>query len=125
MSFSSAPVFFAVFIFGLFFGVACIPFLTHWLRLVLAALGRGVDTSKRHKRPRRSAGFLVLAVIHPAPWLILVGLPYLAHRILTSDPRPVWHWFFAGLSATVPLIGVLIFVFVRKGRRTAARSVTP
>jgi hypothetical protein len=39
---------------------------------------------------------LMFATLHPAPWLLLVGLPYLGYRLWSDPPRPMWMWLIAG-----------------------------
>lgn len=39
---------------------------------------------------------LIFATMHPAPWLLLLGLPYAAYRIATDPLRATWLCILAG-----------------------------
>lgn len=52
----------------------------------------------------------VFTVIHPLPWLMLVGIPFGLYRFLTNPPASGWRWFFGGMVAAV--VGLLLMAAV-------------
>jgi len=84
---------------GCLFGLAIYPPVARWLglfrRLLLTRQGRSDITSTRQK--------LLLGAIallgHPAPWLLLVAVPYAVWRLWNEPTGPLWLWFAAGALA--------------------------
>lgn len=107
----------AAFVPGLFAGSMCFGLIVHWITLLLSGLRRNPIAA-----PLPTTGRIwgrIFAVIHPVPWLLLIGLPYGIWRLLTDPPAPGWRWFFAGMAAAV-LGSVLMAVVAVK--RDLARS---
>jgi|GEM_PF-3488315 len=55
---------------------------------------------RRQQSGSQRKGMLALLVIfatgHPAPWLLLVGLPYGFYRLWNDPLWPMWLWLLAG-----------------------------
>ena len=95
----------------------CFGLIVHWVTLLLSGMRRNpIDA------PLPTTGRVwgrIFTVIHPVPWLLLIGLPYGISRFLTDPPASGWRWFFAGMATAVVgsiLMGVVVL------RRNSARS---
>ncbi len=81
---------------GCVFGLAIYPPVARWLglchRLLFTRQGRADITSTRQKLLLGAIALLM----HPAPWLLLVGVPYAAWRLWSDPTGPLWLWFAAG-----------------------------
>ncbi len=57
------------------------------------------DPARRAGGGRQGTGklLLIFATMHPAPWLLLIGLPYGAYRLWMDPLRGMWFLFLAGL----------------------------
>jgi len=81
---------------GALFGAAVYPPVGRWLalchRLLLTAAGRRDACASRQKLKLA----LLALLAHPAPWLLLVGVPYAAHRLWSDPTAALWLWFAAG-----------------------------
>ena len=106
---------FIAFLPGLFAGSMCFGLIVHWVTLLLSGLRRNpIDA------PLPTTGRVlgrIFTVIHPVPWLLLVGLPYGIHHLLTDPPAPGWRWFFAGMAVAV-VGSVLVAVAALRGNST-------
>jgi hypothetical protein len=104
---------------GFIAGLLAVPFIFRWLLLVLASLGRlPGNLGTAAQRPQKSG--LVLAVVHPVPWLLVIGLVAAVLRVAASPSRAEWLWFLAGIAAAPLLNGVLVYRAVRRARRRRA-----
>ena len=99
--------------FGFLAGFVSIPFFTHWLRLVLTAMGKhpGMDPSPT---PKRRAAAVAFAILHPVLWLLLLGLPYGLWRLYAGSVATNWQWFFGSAVATLFGVFLLSLVLVRR-----------
>ena len=95
----------------------CFGLIVHWVTLLLSGLRcNPIDA------PLPTTGLIwgrIFTVIHPVPWLLLIGIPYGIHRFLTHPPAVAWRWFIAGMGAAVVgsvLMGVLVL------KRNSTRS---
>jgi hypothetical protein len=117
---NTLPAFMAI-LPGVFVGLLCLLFLTHWFALVLAALGKPNPRTLTASAGRPWA--IVFAVLHPASWLLIVGLPLGIYRLIANPPTPPCRWFFAGVTTSlVGMIG-LAFLATRKLRKQIARNL--
>ena len=98
---------------GMFAGILCVPFITHWLRLLLTTIGKHPDNDPLP--PPRNVGLIIFTVLHPVPWLLIVGLPLGVFRLYSQPPSDQWLWFFG--AAATSLVGLFVFSF------TAARRI--
>jgi len=88
--------------------------------LVYGPVQRWLVTLLRTLRdPRRRTSFLmaIFATLHPAPWLLLIGLPYGAYRLWSDPLRGMWACVLTGALATT---GVVALVQSRARRRHEA-----
>ena len=113
---------FIAFIPGQFAGSMCFGLVVHWVTLLLSGLRRNpIDA------PLPTTGRIwgrIFTVIHPVPWLVLIGLPYAITRVITDPPAPGWRWFLAGMAAAI--LGSLLMAFVvlkRHSMRAAEATV--
>jgi len=106
---------------GLSVGMFLTGFVVHWIALLLAALGRDLDGNRVPSSPGRRWP-IVLAVVHPVPWLLLIGLPYGIYFLVTQPPPPGWLWFFYGALAGFLGSPLLAIYLVLRNRSQAKRS---
>ena len=70
---------------------------------------------------RRAAGssalLLIFATLHPAPWLLLAGLPYAVYRLWSDPLRVIW----ASLLAGMLLSALLALLYAAAGRMRGRR----
>ena len=104
---------------GLFAGSLCCSLATHWLALLLSGWRRNPIDAPLPTTGRVWAR--VFTVIHPVPWLLLVGIPYGIYRFLTNPPPAGWRWFFAGvLVGFVGTYLLAVMILIRRRARTGA-----
>jgi len=94
--------------------------------LLFGPVRRWVDTLVRTLRERsrntqnRLAGstklLLIFATLHPAPWLILIGLPYGIYRLWSDPLRLIWGCLLAG-----SILGALVMVAYETFGRARSR----
>jgi hypothetical protein len=102
-------------------GLLCAPLATHWIALLLTALGK--------PDPRREAARsgrvwpTILTVVHPVPWLVLLGLPFGIYRLIVKTPTAPWLWFFGAIATTLIAMIAVGFLFARKVRKQIALKV--
>ena len=102
---------------GFLAGLLAVPLLFRWLLLVLATVGRlPAHLGTRAQRPRRVG--LMPVLLHPVPWLLLLGVAIGVPGLLASSARVEWLGFLAGLLAAPAVNGLLVY---RALRRTRAR----
>ena len=110
---NSLPAFFAVMT-GVFVGLLCVPLVTHWMALLLTALGKPDPRKVGASLGRVWA--IVFTVLHPVPWILLFGLPLGIHRLIVNAPTQPWRWFWAGASTSFFGVFILGFLMTRKVR---------
>ena len=111
----------AAFLLGLFAGSLLSSLVTHWIALLLSGWRRNPIDAPLPTTGRVLAR--VFTVIHPVPWLLLVGIPYGIHRALINPPTIGWRWFLAGVA--VAFAGTYVFagiVLVRRRAQIAAEN---
>lgn len=109
---------FAAFIPGLLAGSKCFGLIVHWVTLLLSGLRRNPIAA-----PLPTTGRIwgrIFTVIHPVPWLLLIGLPYGIWRLVTDPPAPAWRWFFAGMAAA--FVGSILMAIVAIRRNSTHSS---
>ena len=105
---------------GILAGSIIVQFVIHWAHLLLAGLRRDSDSSPSPEQSKLNWA-LLFAVIHPVPWLLLVGVPYGIFRLVQNPPADGWLWFFGGIVFWVIACLLLAYLVTRKVR---ARSAT-
>jgi hypothetical protein len=66
---------------GFMAGNAATMFLTHWVRAVMAAFGKG-PVSAPHRVDVLAT--LMVALLHPVPWMLLIGGWLGTHRLIVG-----------------------------------------
>ena len=111
------PAFLAI-VPGLFFGSMCFGLAVHWLTLLLSGLRRNPIAA-----PLPTTGRIwgrIFTVVHPLPWLVVIGIPYGIHRLLTQPPAAGWRWFFGGMATAV--VGSILMAVVAVKRNSTRSS---
>jgi hypothetical protein len=84
----------------------CVAFLGMMIGLLLSGpVQRWTGTLRRTLRERRRLGprkgrgalLLIFSTMHPAPWLILIGVPFALYRIWVDPLRLTWTWLLTGM----------------------------
>jgi hypothetical protein len=91
------------------------------VRRWVLALRREILERRRHADAQREGSLKLLvmfATLHPAPWLVGVGVPYVLYRLWSDPLWPMWLWLIAGALAA-PAVWLLI------ERRRSGRSPAP
>lgn len=114
---NSLPAFFAV-VPGLMLGLLCVPLVTHWIALLLTALGK--PDPRRVATPSGRVWPTVFTVVHPVPWLVLLALPFGIYRLIVKTPTAPWLWFFGAIATTLIAMIALGFSFARRVRKQIA-----
>jgi hypothetical protein len=69
--------------------------IERWLRTLVRTLRTRADPDSG--RAARATGLLLIfATLHPAPWLLLVGLPYAGYRLWSDPLRMLWACLLTG-----------------------------
>jgi hypothetical protein len=114
------PAFLAV-VPGFFAGSMCFGLIVHWVTLLLTGLRRNpIDA------PLPVTGRVwgrIFTVIHPVPWLVLIGIPYGIHSFLTHPPAAGWRWFFAGMAGSVAGSILMAIVVVKRNSTRSPAAV--
>jgi len=108
------------FIPGLFAGSMLFGFFTHWVTLLLGGWRRNPIGAPLPLTGRVWAR--IFTVIHPLPWLLLIGIPFGIYKLLTNPPTPGWRWFFGGMVAAVVGSLLMAVVVLRRFRSRAAAA---
>ena len=69
------------------------------------------------QRPASKALLLIFATLHPAPWLLIIGLPYAVYRLWYDPLRVTWACLLAGGVA-----GALLVAAFEAWTRTRSRA---
>jgi hypothetical protein len=106
---------------GFVAGLVTLRFLMQWILLLLAAIGRLPPQLGTASQRPRAAG-IALAVVHPVPWLLILGLAIGLPLILSSPWRAEWLWFLAGMISAPALNGAMVYLAIRRARQRRARD---
>ena len=118
-------VLFAIFL-GLLAGAALTVLCGRWINLFLGffALSRP-DAGIPGSRPR-VVGAPLMLVVHPAPWVMLMGLPFCLYRFVFLRPTPASLWFFGALFAVaVPSVLHMVTLSRRVQKQSVGSGVWP
>jgi hypothetical protein len=110
---------------GLFSGILCFGLLSHWSRLVMAALGkRQLKEARASAGARKSAA--VFVAVHPFTWALVLGAPWGIFRVLMRPPPLPWLLFSIAVVVGVLLPAIIGIVAAMRlasaARRRAAVS---
>lgn len=88
------PLYFA-FPLGCLMGLLLYGPVKRWIVTLRRTL---LDISRRRGTQRNGTVKLlvIFATMHPAPWLLLIGLPYGVYRLWLDPLRPMWSCVLAG-----------------------------
>jgi len=86
-----------------------------WVGTLLRTL-RERARNPQSRRPGSTKLLLIFATLHPAPWLILIGLPYGIYRLWSDPLRMTWGCLLAG-----SILGALLMVAYEALGRARAR----
>jgi hypothetical protein len=97
------PIF--AFALGCVIGLLVYSPVRHWVvtfRKTIRARAKSGDS------PRSGSGALLLifATMHPAPWLLLVGVPYALYCLWNDPFRAMWLWVLGGAVTAPALLGL-------------------
>ena len=101
---------------GAMIGVLLYGPLRRWV-VTFARTLRERARNKDGQRPGSTKLLLIFATLHPAPWLILVGLPYGIYRLWSDPLRATWGCLLAGA-----ILGALLTVAFEALLRSRARQ---
>lgn len=105
------------FLIGAMIGVLLYGPLRRWIATLVHTL-RERARNKNGRRPGSTKLLLIFATLHPAPWLILVALPYGIYRLWSDPLRFTWGCLLAG-----SILGALVMVaFEARGRARARQA---
>ena len=93
---------------GLFAGLFYVALCSKWASLFLSAIGRLPEPLKQGAVNKASTIGIVLSMIHPAPWLLLVGVPYALVHFYQRPSWLAWVWFIG--TALIVAIAQVTFV---------------
>lgn len=104
---------------GFIAGLLAVPLLMRWVLLLLGTIGKlPPQLGSASQRPRTVG--IRLAIAHPVPWLLLLGLAFGIPRIVASPSRAAWLWFLAGAVAAPAINAALVYASIRRARRNRA-----
>jgi hypothetical protein len=109
---------------GFLAGVLGLALSAGWLRRVAAAVGRPSPASPP-AAPERRRPALLAVILHPVPWLLLLGLAFGLPRVVASPARAAWLMFLAGALGAVALNALLVWVAPQRARRHRATRRAP
>ena len=109
---------------GFFAGLIAVPLLMRWVLLLLGAIGKlPPQLGSASQRPRAIG--IGLAIAHPVPWLLLLGLAFGIPRIVASPSRAEWLWLLAGVVAAPAINAAMVYASIRRVRRKRAGRSSP
>jgi hypothetical protein len=103
---------------GMLAGMICTTFFTRWLAILFTAVGKEPGVAPSLQR-RRRIGPILVAVLHPVPWLLLIGWPVGIYKLIYESPPEAWVWFFG--SAVVSFVGLFVYAFLVARKRMELR----
>ncbi len=104
---------------GMVAGAICVSLFARWIRLLLVAIGKKPGAAPSLQRGSR-IGAIVVTILHPVPWLVVVGLPVGVFQIIAHSPGEPWLWFFGSTLTSVICIYAISFYIWHRRRRVAA-----
>lgn len=108
--------------FGLLTGFMCTSFLTHWIQILFVAIGKD---PRSPPIPGSRTSAVVVAIIHPVPWLLIIGIPMVILHALAEPPSEEWLWFVgSAVMSVVALFGYGLF-FLYKQKKSAKNIGQP
>lgn len=87
---------------GALFGALVYPPVRRWIDGLRRAIREAQDAPESAPRPKARL-LAIFVTMHPAPWLILIGIPYVLYRAWTDPFKAMWLALLAG-AIGVPLL---------------------
>ena len=100
---------------GVLAGLLIGTLLSRWARLLVTAFGPGSGMAGE-VTPPRSRSAQLFAILHPVPWLAIIGLGLGVSRLRAGPVAEGWLWFWGAAIATPAAVVVLV------GRALRARA---
>ncbi len=99
----AVPIWFALLL-GAAIGALMVGPVQRWI----VALRRAIRIQRQRTGGRKSslALLFIFATMHPAPWLLALGLPYGVYRVLTDPLRATWLLVLSGALLAAVVIGL-------------------
>lgn len=99
---------------GIFVGLFAVGAFNHWLSLLLTATGKAAARSA-------SRGWATLfTLVHPLPWIVVVGGALGLKALSQSVVSPAWIWFWgAAILSFVGIYGMSLVLALRLGSRSS------
>jgi hypothetical protein len=93
------------FLIGGLVGALVYPPTRRWLATLVRTIQEAQQASQG--AARRSGKLLAIFItMHPAPWLILLGIPYALYRAWTDPLRAMWLCLLAGAILVPAVMGI-------------------
>jgi hypothetical protein len=110
---------------GVIAGCLVIGRVGHWIQLLIAALGRDPARPAVVVRQVERGPLFLATVVHPVPWLVLIGIGLGVHRLFGAPIAAVWIWFFCGFFFGPMFLLALMYFKVARLRRKRAQGSDP
>jgi uncharacterized membrane protein len=107
---------------GLFAAVTFFSLSVGWCRRLLSALGKLPPQSGGAAASKASKFGVSLTLIHPAPWILLLGIPYGFMHFYRQQYWSEWLWFIGAAMFTLAAFALLAALIMRRNRRRAAAA---
>lgn len=112
---------YAIIFSGFMAGNVATMFLTHWLRAVLSAFGKG-PASAPHQID--VVAVVMTTLLHPVPWILIIGGWFGIRRLIFGPTIPEgWRWFWIGVGCWAILMPALLALIMRRVRKARAKTV--
>jgi hypothetical protein len=110
---------------GVFAGCFAVGRVGRWILLLIAVLGRDPGRPAVVLGPLQRAPLFLAIVVHPVPWLVLIGTGLGVHRLFGGPIGAAWIWFFSGFFLGPVLLMALLYSKIARIRRKQARGSDP
>jgi|SRR5580692_6934657 hypothetical protein len=110
---------------GVIAGCLAVAWVGRWIQLLIAALGTDPGRPAIVLGPLQRGPIFLAIVVHPVPWLVLIGLGLGIHRLFGGPIGAVWVWFFSGFFFGPALFMALVYSKVARIRRERAQGSDP
>jgi hypothetical protein len=111
--------------FGFVAGLFVVGRIARWLQVLLTLWkGGAAGTSSSAHRPE-IVPILITSIVHPTPWLVLVGSIWAIHRLVVFPVTPEWRWFIVGFVGGPSIMIPLVLWRIRQLRLRLAKKVEP
>lgn len=111
---------------GIFAGLFFVAMSASWISLFLSAIGKLPEPPNQGAVKKASKIGTVLAFVHPAPWLLLVGVPYALVHFYDRPSWPQWLWFIGtALVVATAQLTLAFSVFYRNRSKVRNQEEAP